>query len=183
MICPDHSNPRDPITGLPVEDSFIKRDGLNVCSFCGSLDPGDFMAAVLEGHPLATTMKDYKVYAVLPNPIAGQEVLKSTSGGPTMSYGKLLRDDFTPEELAAGRYELKTYGPAPATAQVKFYWRHLSERQQLRFVGLLNDGLVNFEGGFGFSHLPFFVGVKGRDPVTHEYPKPITYCIRGHEND
>jgi hypothetical protein len=183
MICPDHTDPRNPVTGAPVADRWWDRDGFCVCSFCGSLEPDDFLKLVLAGNPLSVTNKEHKVYVHAPNPIAGQQVLKSTFGGPTMSYGQLTRDDLTAEELAAGRFERKTYGPASETAQAKFYFWHMNADQQLRFIAAMNEGKIVYGGDFGFRHLPSFVGIVGRSPVTHEYPKPAMFCLRGHENE
>ncbi len=41
-------------------------------------------------------------------------------------------------------------------ATVKFYFPHLSEEQKKRFVELMNEKKLKFEGGIGFYVLPFF---------------------------
>ena len=182
MICPDHYDPRDPVTGDPVEDSWMDRDGYQVCSFCGSMNPDLFLKLLEEGASLGTTTKDYKVYIHFPNPISGQEIVMSRSSGPARVYGVLQREDLTPEEISSNRWERVTRGPAPERATGKFYWRHLTTGQHQRFVDLLNSGKPKFEGGFGFSPLPFFVGLKGYYNGTEgSADLPYVYCLRGDE--
>lgn len=48
--------------GWPKDDHWIGKEGDRTCSWCGSLHPDDFMAAVLNGEELGPTDKTYKVY-------------------------------------------------------------------------------------------------------------------------
>lgn len=41
--------------------------------------------------------------------------------------------------------------------EIKFYFYHLSEDQQKRFIELCNEDKIKFEGGFRFYVLPFFM--------------------------
>ena len=42
----------------------------------------------------------------------------------------------------------------------KFYFQHLSEEQQERFIQIYNEKRIKFEGGYGFYVLPFFCACK-----------------------
>lgn len=39
----------------------------------------------------------------------------------------------------------------------KFYYQHLNAEQRAEFIRLLNEGTVRFEGGMGFTVLPYFI--------------------------
>jgi hypothetical protein len=43
----------------------------------------------------------------------------------------------------------------------KFYFQHLSDVQKARFIELLNEKRVKFQGEMGFYVLPFFCSRKG----------------------
>lgn len=144
--------------GLPGKDFWSKNDGLLACSYCGSLPPDKFFEAVEQGCEVIPTDKNYKAYIVVPNPIAGQQVVRSSMTGPVWDRqtGALLREDATEEEKRTGTYERKTYGPAGETRQAKFYFQHLSAADQQRFIDLLNAKKMRLGMPGHFYRRPFF---------------------------
>lgn len=147
----------DTFEGYPgAYDYFYRR-----CSYCGSIHPDDFIAAIDAGgvHLSRADMKygyPHKVYAGIPNPIAGRE-------GVVYS-GRYDSGSFTP-----------TYGTAPATVHTKFYTVHLLDMDPDR-IEVLNThfrracGFEAFFDGddmgfriFGPSYVPGLVSEKKDD--------------------
>jgi hypothetical protein len=101
---------------------------------------------------LGSTDKNYKVYVEN----AGGEQFKQ-------SYRNCPNDK---EMIGAAGNKYMTWsceGPETCTHWVtreigttKFYFQHLSLPQQDRFIELLNEKKVKFQGGIGFYVLPFF---------------------------
>ncbi len=144
MNCPRREEvPEYP--GMKKSDVWEKRGGLRCCSFCGSLHPDDFMDALEKRRSIATTSKNYKVYVMLPNPRVGKRYVMSTES-------RL--------DIFGLRINKKTYGREGAILQTKFYFQHLSDEQQRRFIELANEKALVFEGGFGFSVPPFFASYR-----------------------
>lgn len=127
--------------GEPSEDKY-RED--NTCSYCGSLNPDDFMTRLEAGDvALGSTDKSYKVY------------VHNRGGKPFLQTYR----------NCAGE-ECK--GPAECThwvtremEQTKFYFQHLNEDQMSRFVALFNERALHFQGGFGFYVWPFFMKPAG----------------------
>lgn len=117
MICPTREDLglSADVFKLPSEDSWIDRDGVRHCSFCGSLHPDDFMAAIERGEEATPTDKCYKVY------------LRSARG--------------------------------------KFYWLHLTDEQQKKFIKLLNHNQVNIAFPGRFYVLPLFMHSVPAEPA------------------
>lgn len=118
------------------DDDPHDRSGYRCCSYCGSMHPEDLITALRDGARLQGTNKSYKRYVILPNPIAGQDVKMGSASGPTHERRVIgeepkLRTDmvFTPEELAAGRYDREIRGAAPTTIHQKFYMEHTTHEQ------------------------------------------------------
>lgn len=125
------------------------------CRYCGSLNPDTFMRRLEAGDVLlGSTDKNYKVYV-------------ANKGGE--SFKQTYRD--CPEDkekigAAGNKYMVSSCeGPKSCTHWVtrdtdraKFYFQHLSEEQRHRFIQLLNEKKIQFEGGYGFYVLPFFIG-------------------------
>jgi len=65
-------DPELEVGGTPNEDRWVSdrgRDrGYRHCTYCGSLEPSEFLAAVLAGAEVGPTDKGYKVYIDLPEP-------------------------------------------------------------------------------------------------------------------
>lgn len=108
--------------------------------------------------------------------------------GGTCSYcGSFSEDEFM-AELESGELTLsptdkgyKAYANSSKRSYQKFYFQHLTEAQQGRFIELLNEGKVKFGEPGHFYVLPFFVGIKGYDFEARKGPKPTVYCRRGEE--
>lgn len=117
----------------------------DTCRYCGSLNPATFMARLAAGDVLlGSTDKSYKVYV-------------RNSGGA--KFKQTYRDCYN----APDKNENPCKGPDTCahwvtreTDDVKFYFQHLDEAQKRRFIELLNDKRIKFEGGYGFYVLPFF---------------------------
>jgi hypothetical protein len=123
------------------------------CHYCGSLNPDTFMARLEAGTiKLGSTDKNYKVY------------VENDGGEP---FKRTYRDCPQDQEMigAAGNKYMVNSCKGPDTCthwvtrerpETKFYFQHLSAEQQTRFVALLNEGRMKFQGGFRFYVLPFF---------------------------
>jgi len=48
------------------------------------------------------------------------------------------------------------------TDNTKFYFQHLSESQKMRFIELLNEKKLKFQGDYEFYVLPFFITTKAK---------------------
>lgn len=121
------------------------------------MHPDDFFAAIEAGAMLIGTDKNYKVYVETTHPKAGQRIQTGSESGPAFDHeGKPNKSDLTWMERLCGRYERKLYGTAPATRQVKFYWQHLDDAGQDRFIQLYNDKRINIEPRFGLYRAPYF---------------------------
>lgn len=127
----------------------------DTCNYCGSLNPDTFMSRLESGDVLlGSTDKNYKVY------------VKSEAGSP--QFKQTYRDCPKDKEMV-GMYGNKYFvsscekGPDHCTHRVtrdtdstKFYFQHLSKEQKTRFIELLNEKRIKFQGGCGFYVLPFF---------------------------
>jgi hypothetical protein len=152
--CPRQGESR--FGGLPTEKmAFWESDG--TCSYCGSLSPELFFEAVERGDEIEPTDKSYKAYVKRPNPEAGQTVRTGSHSGPVVDRnGHFTISDPTPEEIAAGRFDRITMGPAPATTHDKFYFQHLDGAGQDRFIELVNAKKMNIGYPGHFYSRPFF---------------------------
>lgn len=139
------------------EDEWKERDGYRSCSFCGSMHPDDFFAAIDRGRMLIGTDKNYKVYVEMPHPSAGKQIVVGSESGPAFDReGKPNKPDLTLIEKARGRYDRKIMGTAGPTTQAKFYYQHLDDAGQDRFIQLYNDQQINLEPRFGLYRAPYF---------------------------
>jgi hypothetical protein len=110
-------------TGL---DTWRVRPGQDVrtCSYCGSVNPDDFMAAVRAGAVVGPTDKNYKVY---------------------------LHEALSAEELASRDPALHSM---TGKHLGKFYTVHLSPGHSAEFVGLWREGRVAWGApGYPYSRL------------------------------
>lgn len=102
------------------------------CSYCGSIHPEDLFKAIERGYTLGPTDKSYKVYIDYPKPEDYEWFTEKNETGGTSSWGS---------------HQL-TY---------KFYFQHLDELAQHRFIKLLNEDKIKIgEPGFFYVN-PFFV--------------------------
>lgn len=109
----------------------------HTCSYCGSLNPDEFMRR-LEARDvtLVPTDKSYKVYVEGP--------------GFTQTFRDCPRDAICkgPEEC--------THWATRAVGGTKFYFQHLSPEQQVRFIELYNSRCLRIGVPGYFYQLPFF---------------------------
>lgn len=148
------------------KDWWGRRDGHRACSYCGSLSPAEFFAAVDAGAEIGPTDKSYKAYVALPNPQAGQTIeIGSTSGPAYDAAGQPSLPDLTFMEKMSGRYRRPRMGTAGATVSAKFYFQHLSTEEQQRFIELVNAHTMKIGMPGYFYRLPFFCA-----PVPAEAP-------------
>jgi len=130
---------------------FYREDG--TCSYCGSLNPDVLMARLEAGTvKLGSTDKNYKVYVEND----GGEQFKQT-------YRDCPKDTETVGNNGNRYMTCSCKEPGTCTHWVtrevngtKFYFQHFSPEQQKRFIELLNQKKVKFEGGLGFYVWPFF---------------------------
>lgn len=111
------------------------------CSFCGSLHPDAFMEWIEQGAEVGPTDKSYKAYITYPgkDPEEGkvqEYTIPNESGGP-------------PTEVT------EVYG-----TECKFYFQHLSDDQQIKFVELYNNLTMRIGYPGRFYVLPFFMTTR-----------------------
>jgi len=152
-----HDNFGMQLTEQP-QDFYHDRSGLPVCSYCGSLSPEKLFELIELGCEIGPTDKSYKIYVYgIPNPIAGQEVYKGGESGPAFGRnGEPSKPDLSEQEIANGRYDRITVGPAPATTDSKFYFQHFSEADITRFIDLYNNKKIKMGAPGHFYVTPFF---------------------------
>lgn len=96
MRCPRRRE--SPNGSEPGEDTFSPGHGMigqpTGCSWCGSMDPEDFLKAAREGAQLGPTDKSYKCYIDFPKP--GVEVPEGKK--PPMTHGKFYFQHFSPAQ-------------------------------------------------------------------------------------
>ncbi len=168
MRCPR----RDEIGQRPDGEDAWRED--DTCSYCGSLNPALFMAkAEAREITLGPTDKTYKVYVEsLPNPHAGQRTVGSSRWGGKrgepidLADGEILVEDLTPQDRAIAERHFHSdlasvravsFRPEPTTRFAKFYFQHLSDAERVRFVELLNAGVLRIGMPGRFYVLPFFM--------------------------
>lgn len=133
--CPrrmEESGPWERKENLDQWDNSRDVPGMRTCSFCGSMNPNEFMAKVEAGVEVGPTDKSYKCYVQLDTGINPITVTEDT--GP--------RSTFT-----------RTIG---GVKQMKFYYQHLNEAQMLRFIELLNTRQMKIGLPGHFYVRPFF---------------------------
>lgn len=144
------------------EMTWENRDKGRACSYCGSMHPDDFFAAIAAGHEIVPTDKSYKVYVVVPNPQAGKLSIVSVTNAVECPAGY---HPVTPEIIADAKKlgwsslregDFVQFAPEPVTAQRKFYFQHLSDDEKKRFIELLNAQKINIGYPGHFYVLPFF---------------------------
>ncbi len=129
----------------------------DTCSYCGSLNPDTLMIRLESGDVLlGSTDKNYKVYV-------------ENNGGKL--FKQSFRDCPKDKEMtgsAGNKYMVSSCeGPRTCTHWVtretsgcKFYFQHFSVEQKTRFIELLNQKRIKFQGGYSFYVLPFFIERK-----------------------
>lgn len=137
---PDHWQVRtDP------EHPGLLGNGLVTCSYCGSLQPDDFLERVRQGDYVTPTDKNYKAYIGRPYTEEETEEYKQIP-----HVKALLAAGATAEDLAI-----------PTNHQdAKFYFQHLSPEQCREFVDLYNRKEIKMAYPGHFYRLPFFMVVK-----------------------
>lgn len=148
------------VFGAEIKDYWGVRDGRRACSYCGSMHPDDLFEAIDLGCQVTGTDKNYKIYVEVRNPDAGKRVKIGESSGPAFDRdGNPMLEDLTTEEKLKGSYSRPLYGPASATKTLKFYYQHLDDAGQERFIELYNAKKINL-GRFGLYRLPYFASAK-----------------------
>lgn len=117
----------------------------STCSFCGSLDPDEFMRRLeAQDIVLGPTDKSYKVY------------LKNKGGA---AFKQTYRTDGDRSgDTSKWVWETREIDHS------KFYFQHLSDEQKHRFVELINEKKLHFGYPGHFYVLPFFIKREGARP-------------------
>lgn len=89
-VCPlSHEVGRYP--SLPEEDYYRERPGNGLCcSFCGSLNPTEFMELIKDGAEVGPTDKNYKVYVRHPSLSFGKFYFQHLSKEQKLEFIDLL---------------------------------------------------------------------------------------------
>jgi len=173
-----HTCPRRAENGMDLADGPFRNAGQNLdsyepghgligqprgCTYCGSMDPDDFMQAVRDGAEIGPTDKSYKVY-VKGLPCPEPDALRIISSSSHRSSGLTAYADLTraekkavkaeakkrrlfPENFREGYFQLMPWGP---TVEGKFYTAHLSAEQGDEFRALYAEGkiVIGYPGHF-----------------------------------
>lgn len=141
---------------------FAGQDGVGPsCSYCGSLEPDRFMELVEQGWWVDPTDKTYKAY--LSEPLTDEQVAQRRADWMNSGWVRRVRDAACTdhaENLDATVEREWQEMPAAAghgEAIAKFYFQHLSQQQQERFIELINDGSMRIGTPGHFYSLPFFI--------------------------
>lgn len=145
---------------LAHQTQWENRDGGYICcSYCGSLSPYEFFAAIERGNEVVPTDKNYKAYVIVPNKNAGKKCVGG-SANHKPDYGTWVHP--TEEEVQEFKsHGLKTtewvmWSTEGETKQKKFYYEHLKGPHRQKFVDLLNAKKINVGYPGHFYRLPFF---------------------------
>lgn len=129
---------RQDVPANGMYDRFTDQD--DCCTYCGSLNPDEFMARLEAGNvKIVPTDKDYKVYV---QNYGGDEFTQTTrtDSNPWAGYGNPIHN-----------WQISVI------SQKKFYFQHLSQEQRQRFVELLNEKKIVFAEPGRFYVKPFFI--------------------------
>ena len=144
------------------------RDGVETCSYCGSLSPAEFFKAISEKRTLGPTDKNYKVYVDVPHPNAGQPSVISSANHDPQGDGWVEVTKENIDDLPLDAYQRENYlghwvkiAPQSDTLHAKFYFQHLSDDERTKFIELLNahELVIGMPGHF--YQLPFFIKPGG----------------------
>lgn len=161
--CPRRMNEWGPWERAEGLDEYLDGHGViggpRGCSFCGSMSPDDFLAAVKSGAEVGPTDKNYKLYVSWPRPDADMLfVISSTNAAEKPSdSGRLTwyrRDELTAGQLDIVRRDgydrddgwkptFLGFGTRP-TIDAKFYTPHFSPEQGREFFALWQASKVNW---------------------------------------
>lgn len=169
--------------GVQGQDTWRdRRDSYHMsptCSYCGSISPDAFFAAIEAGGEIGPTDKSYKVYVEMPNPRPDAlRVVGGSNGADSPGMGDYCKRerDLTDEErqiaTACGWGTLREFetsdhwicfGPAGPVAHGKFYFQHLDQAGQDKFIELHNAKAIKIGYPGHFYVMPFFA--KPREPA------------------
>lgn len=122
------------------EFKYLNRPDDGTCDYCGSLLGDEFMRRLEAGDiELGPTDKSYKVYVRNKGGALFKQSSRTDPGG-TMDQTKWV---WQTREME----------------QCKFYFQHLTEQQQIRFVELLNEKKIKFGEPGRFYVTPFFIRI------------------------
>ena len=162
MRCPRRDEAAFNMRGDDGQDFW--RGGVDGCSYCGSISPEDFFAAVAAGSEIGPTDKSYKAYVDLPDPNDGKpRVVSSANFDAGEGYVKVTAENADSLPLswhdrkdAGERDRWVKIGPTSARKQGKFYFQHLSPEQQQTFIELYNAKKMKLGFPGRFYSRPFF---------------------------
>lgn len=144
--------------------AFWEADG--TCSYCGSMSPDQFFAAVDAGAQITPTDKSYKAYVTVPTENPGEMEITTSANGkggglPPDGEGWILA---TPEVCERYKWSKWSDGPLwvkpsprPATREAKFYFQHLDDAGMNRFIELLNAKTMKLAYPGHFYSRPYFI--------------------------
>lgn len=137
-------------------DHYETRSGHRACSYCGSLNGDDFMSMLEAGTVrLGPTDKNYKVYVELV-PTADDEALNKEKW-KRIGVGQHVFETEGQEAYDKWFAEAKLQAHGGSVGSGKFYFQHLDEAQQGRFIELLNAKKLHIGMPGHFYRVPFFI--------------------------
>lgn len=147
----------------PKEDAWREERGYRFCSYCGSCHPEDFFKAVEAGAKVTPTDKNYKAYIELPESSPDElRVVSATSFAPEgrgnwLPINGEIRKMMERDGWRGAHYQYAQLAPRGPTRYSKFYFQHLTDEEQERFIEFLNAKKFNLAFPGHFYRLPFFI--------------------------
>lgn len=123
------------------------------CDYCGSLLADTFMARLEAGDVILTpTDKNYKVY------------VNNDGGTPfKQTYGSEYEEPREPGGSLGAKVPF--HWVCREVSETKFYFQHLSEAQQQRFIELLNEKKLKLDYPGHFYRTPYFIQMVPKEPA------------------
>lgn len=141
--------------------------GDHTCSYCGSLSPEKFFEAVEAGCVVGPTDKSYKAYIDLPHEDPeGLRIVGATNGVERPGENWVAIADVDDDTLARsnwgrGGYTWVQFGKNGPTRNAKFYFQHLDQAGQDRFIELFNSKRMKIGMPGHFYARPYFCAPAG----------------------
>lgn len=128
--------------------TYLNKPDDGTCDYCGSLMPDAFMERLEAGTiKLGPTDKNYKVYV---DNVGGKPFLRTHRIDQPSKPGEIMKDP---------RDQAHWVWITDENNHCKFYFQHLNEVQQKRFVQLLNEKKIMIGVPGHFYVRPFFIEV------------------------
>lgn len=144
-----------------IDAPSLREDG--TCSYCGSITEERFFECADAGMKITPTDKSYKAYVDMPDPAVGQPRVISSSNFERQ--GSILVTAENIDTLPLDQWQRAHYledknwveiGTTSAIKTAKFYFQHLSDEGQTKFIEYLNGQKFSLATPGYFYSTPYF---------------------------